>query len=82
MGGDDVMKPHFGHVYDVGKEELGTVTGEGGQEAEQRGQQARPGGNEGVQETVHVCAAPCAQHQRQQKQEGQDGEGDGGLVAE
>ena len=82
MGGDDVMKPHFGHVYNVGQEELGTVTGEGGQEAEQRGQEARPGGNEGVQETVHVCAAPCAKHQRQQKQEGQDGEGDGGLVAE
>ena len=58
------------------------MTGEAGQEAEQRGQEAGPGGDEGVQEAVHVSPAPRAQHQRQQKQEGEHREGDGGLVAE
>ena len=60
MGGDHMMQPHFGHVDNVGQEELGPVTGEGGQEAEQGGQETRPGGDEGVQETVNMCTAPCA----------------------
>ena len=77
-----MVEPHFGHVEDVGEEQLGAVTGEGGQEGEERGQETRPGGDVGVQEAVHVYTTPCAQHQGQQEEEGEDGEGDGGLVAE
>ena len=29
-----------------------------------------------------MCTTSCAQHQRQQKQEGEDREGDGWLIAE
>ena len=77
-----MMQSNFGHIDNVGQKELGPVTGEGGQEAEKWGQETRPGGYEGVQETVHMCTTSCAQHQRQQKQEGEDREGDGGLIAE
>ena len=58
------------------------MTEECGQESEETGQERWPGGDIGGQQVIHMESPLGGQHQVQQEEEGEAGEGEGGLVAE